>query len=123
MLKECLKMSKFNHCHVLTLKGVCLDGGPAPYILMPFMANGSLLAYLRKNKKTLVVSSKSNDDVSNTCSCDFTNIHPLYTYNNILQMKIVCKQLLDMCIQVAKGMKYLASMKVVHRNLAARNCM
>ena len=70
MLKECLKMSKFDHRHVLTLKGVCLDGGPAPYILMPLMANGSLLAYLRKNKKTLVVSSKSNDDVSNTCSCD-----------------------------------------------------
>ena len=30
MLKECLKMSKFDHRHVLTLKGVCLDGGPAP---------------------------------------------------------------------------------------------
>ena len=65
MLKECLRMSTFDHLHVLTLKGVCLDGGPAPYIIMPFMANGSLLTYLRKNKKTLVVSNESNDDVSN----------------------------------------------------------
>ena len=66
MLKECSRMSQFDHLHVLTLKGVCLDGGPAPYIVMPFMANGSLLAYLRKNRKTLVVTNESNDDVSST---------------------------------------------------------
>ena len=62
MLKECSRMSKFNHIHVLTLKGVCLDGGPAPYIIMPFMANGSLLAYLRKNRKSLVISQEDTDD-------------------------------------------------------------
>ena len=66
MLEECSRMSQFDHLHVLTLKGVCLDGGPAPYIIMPFMANGSLLAYLRKNRKTLVVTNESNDDVSST---------------------------------------------------------
>ena len=62
MLKECSKMSTFNHVHVLTLKGVCLDGGPAPYIIMPFMANGSLLAYLKKNRNSLVISSEDDDD-------------------------------------------------------------
>ena len=62
MLKECSRMSKFNHLHVLTLKGVCLDGGPAPYIIMPFMANGSLLTYLRKNRKSLVISQYNADD-------------------------------------------------------------
>ena len=62
MLKECSRMSQFDHLHVLTLKGVCLDGGPAPYIIMPFMANGSLLAYLGKNRKSLVVSSEDDDD-------------------------------------------------------------
>jgi serine/threonine protein kinase len=79
MLKECLRMSKFDHLHVLTLKGVCLDGGPAPYIIMPFMANGSLLTYLRKNRKALVVCNGSTDDVSDT---GITNIiHRLsYTY-------------------------------------------
>ena len=65
MLKECSKMYNFNHPNVLTLKGVCLDGGTAPYIIMPFMANGSLLAYLKKNRETLVVSlsDKDEDDV------------------------------------------------------------
>ena len=59
MLKECSKMSKFDHPNILTLRGVCLDGGPAPYIIMPFMANGNLLTYLKDNRKTLVIASGS----------------------------------------------------------------
>ena len=55
-------MSKFDHPNVLTLRGVCLDGGPAPYIIMPFMVNGNLLTYLKDNRKTLVISSGSEDD-------------------------------------------------------------
>ena len=55
-------MSKFDHPNVLTLNGVCLDGGPAPFIIMPFMMNGSLLAYLRKNRATLVISGENQDD-------------------------------------------------------------
>ena len=66
MLEECSRMSTFDHVNVLTLKGVCLDGGPAPYIIMPFMANGSLLAYLKKNRSSLVISSEDvgDEDVS-----------------------------------------------------------
>ena len=63
-------MYNFSHRHILTLKGVCLDGGPAPYIIMPFMVNGSLLAYLKENRDKLVVLSKNKDeeDVRNkTC--------------------------------------------------------
>ena len=58
-------MYNFSHSNVLTLNGVCLDGGTAPYIIMPYMANGSLLAYLKNNRGTLVVSrsDKDEDDV------------------------------------------------------------
>ena len=55
-------MSKFDHPNVLTLSGVCLDGGPAPFIIMPFMTNGSLLAYLTKNRATLVIESGNSHD-------------------------------------------------------------
>lgn len=62
MMRECSKMYKFSHTNILTLRGVCLDGGPAPYIIMPFMANGSLLSYLSKNRDSLVVLNKTEKD-------------------------------------------------------------
>lgn len=57
-------MYKFDHPNVLKLIGVCLDGGPAPYIIMPFMANGSLSSYLKKERKSLCVpESEEEPDV------------------------------------------------------------
>ena len=56
MLKECTKMKDLNHPSILKLIGVCLDGGPAPFIITPFMENGSLLSYLRKNRNTLLLT-------------------------------------------------------------------
>ena len=50
-------MSEFDHPNILTLNAVCLDGGPAPFIIMPFMINDSLLAYLRKNRAKLIIES------------------------------------------------------------------
>ena len=64
LLKECAKMKEFDHPNVLTLRGVCLDGGPAPFVVMPFMPNGSLLNYLKENRESLVAKPESEDVVS-----------------------------------------------------------
>ncbi len=61
LLKECAKMKDFDHPNVLKLRGVCLDGGPAPFIIMPFIPNGSLLTYLRDNRTTLVVDPQTTN--------------------------------------------------------------
>ena len=55
-------MSRFKHAHVMGLIGVCLDAGSAPYIIMPFMANGSLLKYLRKERSNIVLHQENDDD-------------------------------------------------------------
>lgn len=52
-------MYKFNHPNVLTLLGVCMDGGPAPFIIMPYMENGSLLSFLKKERENLLLSPES----------------------------------------------------------------
>ena len=45
------------HPHVMRLIGICKDG-PTPGIIMPFMENGSLLSYVKKEKE-LVVPTKA----------------------------------------------------------------
>ena len=59
LFKECAKMINLNHPNVLTLSGVCMDRGPVPYIVLPYMANGSLLNYLKK-KRTILVHNDSS---------------------------------------------------------------
>ena len=52
-------MYNFDHPNVLKLLGVCMDGGPAPFIVMPFMANGSLNEYLKKERENLLLDPES----------------------------------------------------------------
>ena len=50
-VEESLKMSRFRHAHVMGLIGVCLDTDSARFIIMPYMANGSLLKYLKNRER------------------------------------------------------------------------
>ena len=61
-VEESLKMSRFQHTHVMGLIGVCLDAGPAPYIIMPYMANGSLLKYLKRERRSIVLPENADED-------------------------------------------------------------
>ena len=57
--EEIIKMSQFTHPNVMKLVGVCVapaeQGGNSvgPSIVMPFMAKGNLLDYLRKEADNL----------------------------------------------------------------------
>ena len=59
LFKECAKMINLNHPNVLTLRGICMDRGSIPYIVLPYMANGILLNYLKKNRTILVQNNSS----------------------------------------------------------------
>ena len=65
MIDEVVKMESFNHPNVMSLIGVCMDSerGGGPCIVMPFMAKGSLLEYLRTNRKSLLPKQSSPDQV------------------------------------------------------------
>jgi len=55
MTDEIMKMRYFDHPNVMSLIGVCVSVGGGPAIVMPFMANGSLLNYLRKDNMNITI--------------------------------------------------------------------
>ncbi|XP_064388088.1 tyrosine-protein kinase receptor UFO-like isoform X2 [Halichondria panicea] len=101
MVSEITKMQEFHHPHVMPLIGVCLDAGPGVSIVMPYMTNGSLLDYMKKERSTLELAEGEDSE----------------------KVLAVRKLLLKMCHQITLGMAYLAQHKFIHRDLAARNCM
>ncbi|CAK1555335.1 unnamed protein product [Leptosia nina] len=92
-LKEAALMSNFKHEHILRLLGVCLDNDPN-YIIMELMEGGDLLSYLRAKRSSLGTPES-----------------------------LTLLDLLNMCVDVTKGCRYLEEMHFVHRDLACRNCL
>ncbi len=55
-------MQEFHHPHVMPLIGVCLDAGPGVSMVMPYMTNGSLLDYLKKERSTLELAEGEDSE-------------------------------------------------------------
>ena len=55
-------MECFDHPNVMSLIGVCVDGGAGPSIVMPYMANGSLLNFLKKERENVIVDDDKDPD-------------------------------------------------------------
>ena len=101
MVSEVSRMQDLSHPNVMSLVGVLLHSSQGPSIVMPYMANGSLLDYFKRERKTLFLNLDAEVD----------------------EIVSVRKLLLRMCHQISLGMCYLTLQKIVHRDLAARNCM
>ena len=63
LVTESERMAWFQHENVMTLIGICTDFGENPCIVMPFMANGSLLAYLKKERSNLTVAEEDEKEM------------------------------------------------------------
>ena len=58
LLDEALRMKSLDHPNVLPLIGVCIDEHSTPCVVMPYMANGSLLSHLRDTNNYVLVNSQ-----------------------------------------------------------------
>ena len=63
LLDESLKMKSFSHPNILNLIGVCVDAGPAPYVVMPYMERGSLLQFLKKERPHFTLAEGADSEL------------------------------------------------------------
>ncbi|XP_045540777.1 ALK tyrosine kinase receptor [Papilio machaon] len=92
-LMEAAIMAKFNHPNVVHLIGVCFDRHPR-FIVLELLAGGDLKNFLRESR-------------------------PKPERASALTMKDLILCSLDVC----KGSRYLESLRFIHRDIAARNCL
>ena len=62
MLAEIAKMEDLRHPNVMSLIGVHLDMRLGLSIVMPFMANGSLLEYLKRERNSIYLEDSADVD-------------------------------------------------------------
>ena len=94
--KEVKFMARLKHENVVRLLGVCLSQNA--FIMMEYMENGDLNHYLKK-------------------------MDIVEEVNPLPEGVVTVPVLIYVCLQVARGMCYLASLRFIHRDLATRNIL
>uniref|UniRef100_A0A3P9AJP3 receptor protein-tyrosine kinase n=1 Tax=Esox lucius TaxID=8010 RepID=A0A3P9AJP3_ESOLU len=97
-LKEIKIMSRLNDPNIIQLLCVCVSSDPL-CMVTEYMENGDLNMFLSQREM------------------ESTLTHA----NNIPSVSL--SDLLHMSVQISSGMRYLASLNFVHRDLATRNCL
>ena len=67
LMHEVIRMHEFAHPNIMSLIGVCFNPGVG--IVMPFMTNGSVLSYLKKEKATLLLREAEEEVVCTVSNC------------------------------------------------------
>ena len=99
--KEVDTVVNFEHENVIRLVGICIQEVEKTCMIFEYMDLGALNDLLR---------------TSNPRNPDFFRLKPE-------DVTLKTSQFLPICIQLAKGLEYLANKRFVHRDIASRNCL
>ncbi|XP_041985002.1 tyrosine-protein kinase receptor torso-like [Aricia agestis] len=119
------------HPHIVSLVGCC--SGRRPLILVEYCSRGDLLTFLRcswdimmtkRNAKYYNNNNKIDYRVDHMRHADSKLVvNHLYDIQGTCDSELTLLDLLSFCRQIAMGMEFLESNRVVHRDLAARNIL
>ncbi|XP_044765975.1 tyrosine-protein kinase Drl-like [Coccinella septempunctata] len=95
LLQEGMSMYSLNHKNILSIRRVSIEDHTAPFLLFPYKCTKNLKTFLQKCKL-------SPEGVSHT---------------------LTTQEVVDMALQVIHGLSYLHKKHLLHKDLAARNCV
>lgn len=95
LLHEGISMYALNHANILTILGVSFQENSPPFLLYPFHNYTNLKVFLQKCKV-----------------CSEGVAHTLTT-----------QEVVDMALQIIEAMSYIHKKRILHKDLAARNCV
>lgn len=133
-------MSRLNDPNIIRLLCVCVSSDPL-CMVTEYMENGDLNMFLSQREIESTLTHANNipsvrltmhtvrtGHTWKQSSVRFLNylvsaLLILTTLNRFLLLHFSLSDLLHMAVQISSGMKYLASLNFVHRDLATRNCL
>ncbi|CAG9759439.1 unnamed protein product [Ceutorhynchus assimilis] len=95
LLQEGMAMYSLNHKNILSILRVSIEDHTTPYLLYPFDNNKNLKIFLQK------------------CKVSSEGVHHTLTTQEVVHM----------ALQIIKAMQYLHKKHLLHKDLAARNCV
>nr|ANS60436.1 tyrosine-protein kinase Ryk [Platynereis dumerilii] len=95
MLKEAVLMKGMCHQNINPIVRACIQDPSQPFLIFPFATEGNLKKFLQ--------------------SCKMADITSRYGLNTL--------QLVYMAIQIVRGVQYLHRKRVLHKDIATRNCV
>lgn len=95
LLQEGMAMYGLQHRNVLSVLGVSIEDHTAPFLIYPHGGYTNMKKFLQKCKV-------SPEGVAHT---------------------LTTQEVVDMALQVSQGLQYLHKKHLVHRDIAARNCV
>lgn len=95
LLQEGMAMYSLNHKNILSILRVSIEDHTAPFLLYPYKNYTNLKLFLQK------------------CKVSSEGVHHTLTTQEVV----------DMALQIIQGMQYLHKKHLLHKDLAARNCV